>query len=72
MYGVYGLKHHTVEISGDVTDPDGQTNKRTTSKYSATQLLIYEALSFAIQCFDQISTAFQNDDIIIRYRLFVQ
>ena len=48
MYGMYGLKHHTVEISGDVTDPDGQTNKRTTSKYRATQLLIREPLSFAI------------------------
>ena len=23
MYGLYGLKHHTVEMSGDVTDPDG-------------------------------------------------
>ena len=28
MYGLYGLKHHTVEISGDVTDPDGRTNKQ--------------------------------------------
>ena len=28
MYGLYGLKHHTVEISGDVTDPDGQTNNK--------------------------------------------
>ena len=28
MYGLYGLKHHIVEISGDVTDPDGQTNKQ--------------------------------------------
>ena len=28
MYGLYGLKHHTVEISGDVTDPDGRTNER--------------------------------------------
>ena len=26
MYGLYGLKHHIVEKSGDVTDPDGQTN----------------------------------------------
>ena len=25
MYGLYGLKHHTVEISGDVTDA-GRTN----------------------------------------------
>ena len=28
MYGLYGLKHHTVEISGDVTDPDERTNKQ--------------------------------------------
>ena len=48
MYGLYGLKHHTVEISGDVTDPDEQTNKQTTSEYGATQLLICEKLSLAI------------------------
>ena len=30
MYGLYGLKHHTVEISGDVTDPDGRTNNKET------------------------------------------
>ena len=28
MYGLYGLKHHIVEISGDVTDADGRTTKR--------------------------------------------
>ena len=28
MYGLYGLKHHIVEISGDVTDADGRTNKQ--------------------------------------------
>ena len=28
MYGLYGLKHHIVEISGDVTDA-GRTNKQT-------------------------------------------
>ena len=44
MYGLYGLKHHVVEISGDVTDPDNQT----TSEYRATQLLICENLSLAI------------------------
>ena len=30
IYGLYGLKHHIVEISGDVTKvlrTDGQTNK---------------------------------------------
>ena len=26
MYGLYGLKHHIVEISGDVTDA-GRTDK---------------------------------------------
>ena len=48
MYDLYGLKHHTVEISGDVTDPDGQPTEQPTSKYRATQLLIWEPLSFAI------------------------
>ena len=45
MYGFYGLKHHIVEISGDVTDAgrDG-----TTSEDRATQLLIWETLSLAI------------------------
>ena len=47
MYGLYGLKHHIVEISGDVTDA-GRTNKQTTSEYRATQLLICEKLSLAI------------------------
>ena len=31
MYGLYGLKHHTAEISGDVTMRDGgdeQTNEQ--------------------------------------------
>ena len=27
MYGLYGLKHHIVEKSGDVTDPDNQQGK---------------------------------------------
>ena len=53
MYGLYGLKHHIVEISGDVTDAgrttNKQTNKQTTSKDRATQLLICEPLSFAIK-----------------------
>ena len=40
IYGLYGLKHHIVEISGDVTKAgrDGRTNERT-RKDSATQLL---------------------------------
>ena len=28
IYGLYGLKHHIVEKSGDVTDPDGRTNNK--------------------------------------------
>ena len=47
MYGLYGIKHYTVEISGDVTDPDKQTT--TTRKHRATQLLICEKLSLAIK-----------------------
>ena len=46
MYGLYGLKHHIVEISGDVTDAG--RGERRTSKDRATQLLICEPLSFAI------------------------
>ena len=41
MYGLYGLKHHIVEMSPMQTD--GRTNKD-----RATQLLISEPLSFAI------------------------
>ena len=43
IYGLYGLKHHIVEICGDVTNADG----RTISKDRATQLLICEKLSLA-------------------------
>ena len=45
MYGLYGLKHQIVEISGDVTDPD---NQPTTRKHRATQLLICEKLNLTI------------------------
>ena len=47
MYGLYGLKHHIVEISGDVTDAG--RDEQTTSKDSATQLLISEPLSLAMK-----------------------
>ena len=47
MYGVYGLKHHTVDISGDVTDA-GRRQRTTTSEDRATQLFICETLSLAI------------------------
>ena len=56
MYGLYGLKHHTVEISGDVTDAgrtDERTNERTnerTKEDNATQPLDAGRLSFA-KCF---------------------
>ena len=36
MYGFYGLRHHTVDTSGDVTDA-GRTNKRQTREDRATQ-----------------------------------
>ena len=45
MYGLYGLKHHIVENSGDVTDAGRY--EQTTSKDRATQLLICEKLSLA-------------------------
>ena len=47
IVGVISLKHHIVEISGDVTDA-GRTDEQTTSEDSATQLLIWETLSLAI------------------------
>ena len=46
IYGLYGLKHHIVEISGDVTKV-GRTGQ-TIMKDSATQLFICASLSFAI------------------------
>ena len=53
MYGLYGLKHHIVEISGDVTE-SGRTDERTTSEYIATQLLICEKPSLAMMMYQQI------------------
>ena len=50
IYGLYGLEHHMVEISGDVTDV-GRTNERTnerTREDSATQPMEAGWLSFAI------------------------
>ena len=41
MYGLYGPKHHIVEISGDVTNAgrtNKQTNKRTKSELDVVQL----------------------------------
>ena len=46
MYGLYGLKHHIVEMSQMRTD-GRMTDGRTTSKDTATQLLICEKLSLA-------------------------
>ena len=50
IFGLYGLKHHTVELKWRChrCGTDGLTNKRTTSKDRATQLLIWETLSLAI------------------------
>ena len=47
MYGLYGLKHHTVEISGGVTRRDGRTRED-----NATQPLDAGRLSFAICKFE--------------------
>ena len=46
MYGLYGLNHHIVEKSGDVTDV-GQTNKQQ-AKIGLLSILICEKLSLAI------------------------
>ena len=47
-YGLYGLKHHIVEMwRCHRCGTDGRTNKQTTCKDRATQLLICEPLSFA-------------------------
>ena len=36
IYGLYGLKHHTMEINGDVTmETNEQTNKQTESENRA-------------------------------------
>ena len=45
MYGLYGLKHHTVEMSPCGTD--GRTNERRTREDKATQPLDAGRLSFA-------------------------
>ena len=46
MYGLYGLKHHTVEMSQCGTD--GRTDERQTREDNATQPLDAGRLSFAI------------------------
>ena len=48
IYGLYGLKHHIVEISGDVTKAgrDKQTNKKERYCYSAFDLCIAEFRNF--------------------------
>ena len=47
MYGLYGLKHQTVEVEMLPIRTDGRTNEQPTRKDRATQLLIREPLSFA-------------------------
>ena len=48
IFGLYGLKHHIVEMSGDVTDAGRDGTGQTTSEDRATQLLIWKTLSLAI------------------------
>ena len=69
MYGLYGLKHHIVDISGDVTDA-GRMNKRTNNKQrqglpllimSVTQLYtVYFSVSFRVFGHRRISQFAQN------------
>ena len=40
IYGLYGLKHHSVEISGDVTDA-GQAGKTNEQKRGDTRWLSF-------------------------------
>ena len=47
IYSLYGLEHHIVEISGDVTDAGERTDKRTRED-RATQPMDAGWLSFAI------------------------
>ena len=56
MYGVFGLTHDIVEISGDVTDA-GRMDKREDG-VCATQLLICETLSFAILLLSSMTAVF--------------
>ena len=41
IFGLFGLKHHIVEISGDVTDADGRTNERTNKRQGNIGLLSF-------------------------------
>ena len=47
MYGLYGLKHHLVDISEDVTDAGQMTNDERTREDSDTQPLDAGRLWFA-------------------------
>ena len=38
IFGLYSVERHIVEISGDVTDADGQPNNKETYGYSAFDL----------------------------------
>ena len=49
IYGLYGLKHHTMKINGDVTmETDRQTEEQTESENRASQLIDKGLLTFAI------------------------
>ena len=48
IYGLYGLKHHSMEINGDVTmETDKQTNKQPESENRASQQIDKGPLTFA-------------------------
>ena len=59
MYGFYGLEHHAVKISGDVTDA-GRTDERRTREDRATHPMEAGWLSFAISL---INLLYFEDDI---------
>ena len=65
IYGLYGLKHQILEISGYVTDA-GRTDKQTKREDSATQLWICETLSFATSFFLFFLLIFKLPQSIIR------
>ena len=61
IYGLYGLKHHTIEINADVTM---ETNKQTTiSENSASQQIDQGLLTFANRlCNSQVQDESRCDD----------
>ena len=74
MYGLYGLKHHTVEISGNVTRCRMDKRRRQTREDKATQPLDAGRLSFAMtkaqKFIDNIMPAFHARAILHLYSDF--